>query len=254
MNSKLLGSLSVSSGNERPKSAEEDFLAYAAYVGHELRRPLSAMNLSVSVLSDSELKPDQYEVVSSLSRQLDHVQALVQDLWDLAVGTKTLHYKPTDLVAVLFEVREMVKPTLDQKSQVLVLEGVDRSALISADRHLLVQVFRNLVDNASKYSPPESAIRLIVSLQDRKAIVKVCDEGAGIDAEALPHVFEPFYRSGSASASAVKGNGLGLAIAHQIVTAHGGEMTLDSDGPGHGCTASVTLPFQKLELFQDLDA
>jgi signal transduction histidine kinase len=110
---------------------------------------------------------------------------------------------------------------------------------VGADAVRLQQVLDNLLQNAIKYSPEGSRVRVTLSADEREAAISVADEGGGIPAEDLPLVFDPFFRSKSAGDA--PGTGLGLSVARQIVAAHGGRIDVQSQ-PGHGSTFTVVLP------------
>jgi signal transduction histidine kinase len=106
---------------------------------------------------------------------------------------------------------------------------------------LLRRAIDNLLDNAGKYSEPGSTVRLLARATADGLQVEVADEGMGIDASDMPHLFTPFFRSDRSRARKTGGVGLGLALARRIVMAHGGSLTLESQ-PGVGTTARITLP------------
>jgi two-component system sensor histidine kinase VicK len=103
------------------------------------------------------------------------------------------------------------------------------------------QLLDNLISNAMKYSPPGESILVTIAVADSRGKVTVTDHGLGIPAEHLARVFDRFYRVGGTS-DAVAGQGLGLSICKEIVTAHGGRIWAESEGPGRGSTFSFTLP------------
>ena len=115
------------------------------------------------------------------------------------------------------------------------------SALVSGEAASLRQVFINLLDNAIKYSAAGGSVSVDLRTDKDDATVRVSDTGEGIAAEHLPHLFDRFYRVDKARTRAAGGSGLGLSIARAIVATHGGRIELVST-PGHGTTATVTLP------------
>ncbi|MFY0528624.1 sensor histidine kinase [Archangium gephyra] len=113
--------------------------------------------------------------------------------------------------------------------------------VLEADPVLLRRALDNLLDNAGKYSEPQSTVRLLARPLEHGLQVEVRDEGIGIEAKDLPHLFTPFFRSDRSRARKTGGVGLGLALARRIVVAHGGTLTLESQ-PDQGTTVRVTLP------------
>src|SRR5262249_42425872 len=117
----------------------------------------------------------------------------------------------------------------------------DRAVTIEGDCARIKQVLVNLLDNAIKYTPEGGAVSARARAEDHQAVLLVEDNGLGIPGEALPYVFERFYRVDKARSRRMGGTGLGLAIVKSIVTAHGGQVTVESD-EGKGSRFRVTLP------------
>jgi signal transduction histidine kinase len=113
---------------------------------------------------------------------------------------------------------------------------------VRVDVDRLGQVLTNLVDNALRYSPPDTCVTLSASIEGRDVVLGVADEGEGIAAEHLPRVFERFYRADAARDRAHGGSGIGLAIVKAIVEAHGGRVTAASGGVGRGSQLTLRLP------------
>jgi len=112
---------------------------------------------------------------------------------------------------------------------------------VQGDRDQLARMLRNLVENAVKYSPAGSRIALTARRTDRDVSIEVGDQGVGIDAADLPHIFEPFFRADRSRTRRTGGSGLGLAIVRAIVQGHGGRIAVES-APGRGTTVQVCLP------------
>lgn len=122
------------------------------------------------------------------------------------------------------------------------LETKEVELVGSWDRDRLAQVFRNLLGNAVKYSPHGGEIVVQIRRQAGEVLVAIRDQGLGIEAAALPHLFERFYRANE-TAAGIQGVGLGLYITKELVEVHGGRIWVESAGPGHGSTFSFTLPY-----------
>ncbi len=121
------------------------------------------------------------------------------------------------------------------------IETADAVAPARGDREALSRVFRNLIENAVKYSPGEPAVWVSVSNGDGRVRVSVRDRGMGIPLEEQRRIFDTFVRGAAATASGIKGTGIGLAMASRIVDAHGGEIQVES-APGQGSVFTVVLP------------
>lgn len=221
-------------------AAQKRFVADAA---HELRTPLTALSGSVELLrmgatQDDPAKSDR--MLRHLDVELTRVIRLTNDLLTLsaldAQPKPTL--KPTDLSALLRETAEQYAPIMAAHAfSVNVADGLRAQA----DGDRLRQVFINLLDNARKHTPAGKAITLRAWKEGNRACVEVRDEGEGIPAEALPKLFDRFYRVDDARSRSTGGSGLGLAIAKAIVDAHGGQLAVTSE-TGKGTMVRCWLP------------
>ena len=113
---------------------------------------------------------------------------------------------------------------------------------VNADPVRLEQIVGNLLSNALKFSPPEKRVRVSVSAEDASAVLRVTDEGAGIDPDLLPHIFDLFVQADDTIDRAKGGLGIGLTLVRRLVELHGGTVEASSDGVGHGATFTVRLP------------
>ena len=120
-----------------------------------------------------------------------------------------------------------------------------------ADRQRLTQVLSNLLDNALRHTPGGGHVTLTAARNGTDAIFTITDDGEGIAAEHLPHIFERFYRADSARDRGRGGSGIGLAIAKALTGAHGGHINVASRGPGHGSTFTVAVPIQAPTVTRD---
>jgi two-component system, OmpR family, sensor histidine kinase MprB len=215
-----------------------------ADAGHELRTPLTSMRTNLELLLASERpnsptlsQEDKTEIQSDVRAQLDELTTLIGDLVELArEDAPQMVQEPVDLVEVVERSldrarRRASNVTFDVQLQPWTLLG-DSSAL---ERAVL-----NLLDNAVKFSPSGSAVRLTLrQVGDGSAVVEVVDAGPGIADADLPHVFERFYRS--SEARTLPGSGLGLAIVKQVAQRHGGTATAGR-APEGGALFTLRLP------------
>jgi len=212
-------------------------------LSHELRQSLSAALSAERLLAQGPDEATAQRARAVLARQLEHLSHLVEDLLDfsrVSLGTMTITPRRIDLRAVLEDAVDAIRSAVTEHEQELVLRFPDAGPRISGDPNRLLQVFVNLLQNASRYTPPHG--RIVVSCRSEKAQVQVTveDTGAGISAESLPHIFEPFVRETEQGG----GLGIGLALAARIVALHGGQITAASAGTGRGALFTVTLPLQ----------
>jgi len=229
---------------------------FTADASHELRNPIAVIQTNVQVaLADPEPEPLRQQhhlrVVERLTRRLGR---LVDDLLFLArqdSGTTQNHWSSVDLHPLLTEVLEEQSTLATEKGIVLQFTGVSAQTreswiLPQADRDQLARLLTNLVGNAVQYTPTGGTVTVQVQRLGRSGNstmqITVKDTGIGISPEALPHLFDRFYRvDPSRSQTAGAGSGLGLAIAQAIVENHRGQIQIDSS-PGAGTTVTVTLP------------
>jgi two-component system sensor histidine kinase BaeS len=148
--------------------------------------------------------------------------------------------EPVDLLPLARECAEIARALAEPRGIAIDAKVTGRPVVMGSALHLRRAVL-NLLDNAIRYSPPAATVSLSVSGMDGRALMVVRDDGCGIAAADMPHVFEPFYRADPARARDTGGTGLGLAIADQIVRAHGGAIAAAST-PGSGSIFTVSLP------------
>jgi two-component system sensor histidine kinase BaeS len=182
-------------------------------------------------------------VADDLVAEIDRLSELIRDLRLLALadaGRLIDTTQPVDLMKVTSECAEIARAMAEEK-QIQVGTQLTGRAVVTGSALHLRRLILNLVQNAIRYSPRDSAIFLEVRPSGHEAVLTVRDQGCGIASEDLPHIFEPFYRADPARARETGGSGLGLAIADQIVRAHGGRIQVVSR-PGDGSTFAIYFP------------
>jgi len=169
-------------------------------------------------------------------------QYRVRDLLDISRVTRgqlTLHPEPADLAGILDAAISQTEHHLAEREQQLESSLAPGELPLHADPVRLRQAFVNLIHNASRYAPTGSTLTLRLEVQDRQAIVRIRDPGAGMTPETLAQIFQPFYR---AETHAGKGLGVGLPLAQRLIQMHGGSLAASSAGPGLGSEFTVRLP------------
>ncbi|NJM08267.1 hypothetical protein HC891_21950 [Candidatus Gracilibacteria bacterium] len=161
------------------------------------------------------------------------------DLSRIQTGQITLNLNELNLVTLLQRIVDDIQPTLSDHT--IALRGVQTDVMISGDELRLEQVFHNLIGNAVKYSPAGGAVQIHLEVQGAQCCVAVKDAGIGIAVEALPHLFERFYRAPNESNRVIGGLGVGLYVVREIVTLHGGTIAVESV-EDQGSTFTVWLP------------
>jgi two-component system OmpR family sensor kinase/two-component system sensor histidine kinase BaeS len=214
-----------------------------ADVAHELRTPLTVMQGNLQAILDG-VYPLDVEQVASLYDETRLLTRLVDDLRDLALaeaGQLRLDELPVDLAALAQVAVTNFGPAARDAGIELSLELGEEAPQVLGDADRLAQVLRNLLSNALRHTPAGGMVVLQVGRAGGSVAVTVSDTGSGIAPEDLPYVFDRFYRGDKSRSRRGGGAGLGLAIARQLVAAHGGEIGVDSQ-PGRGTVFTVRLP------------
>ena len=215
-----------------------------AVVAHELRGPLSPLQFAAATLPDVS-PADLPRIQALIERSVAQMMRLVGDLLDLSrvhTGKLRLQCVPLDLVAVLEHAVDAARPLMAARSQTLDVEIRADSLGISGDAVRLDQVFRNLLDNASKYTPAGGWVRLAAGIRCGMAEVIVSDSGIGIPLASLDRVFQPFSQDQRAVGFNDEGLGIGLTVVRELVEGHGGAVIASSEGSDRGSSFVVTLP------------
>lgn len=215
---------------------QQTFVANAA---HELRTPLSVIQATAELALMRERTGAEYRAaLNEIGTATTQTSALVDDLLTLAridAGRQPLARAPVQLDALVAAV------TRQANSDHPLTVAVEPDAAVFGDAALLQRALGNLVENAYRYTPPGTPVTITVRAERDGCAVRVHDAGPGIPAAEVSRLFERFYRGSTARASAQTGAGLGLSLVQQIVTAHGGRVSLTSS-PDDGTTATVFLP------------
>jgi len=215
--------------------AKDEFLAM---LGHELRNPLAPI---VTTLDVAKLKGVPTIDARDIERPVRQVLRLVDDLLDIARvarGSLVLERRPLELALAVRNAVEAIQPAVTQRGHLLRVDVPAEGLVVDGDEARLTQVVTNLLINSVRYTDPGGAITVRGWRDGDQAILQVRDNGQGIDAERLPHIFDSF---GKARPPGGSGLGLGLTIVHNLVALHGGTATAHSDGPGRGATFEVRL-------------
>lgn len=230
---------SLSEADER----KNEFLATLA---HELRNPLAPLRNGLEIMrlaGEDWAKHDRARKM--MERQLTQLVRLVDDLLDvsrISRGKLELRTEPLDLRTVLDSAIETSGSLIDEMGHELSVNMPAGPVRVMADLTRLAQVFSNLLNNAAKYSPRNSHIRLLVEASDSEVIVRVQDDGIGIAADQLPRIFDLFSQIDNALKQSQGGLGIGLSLVKRFVEMHGGTIEGKSCGHGQGTEFIVRLP------------
>jgi heavy metal sensor kinase len=230
---------------DRIEAAFQRITQFTADASHELRTPVSLIRTEAELaLRRSRGEAEYKESLRHILLEAERTTALIEQLLSMAradSGRETLHLEPVDL-------RQTLRGVVDGWQQVATIRNLQFSASLDApdfsvmgDETLLRRLADILLDNAFKYTPSPGSVHLSLEPQGENALIRVQDSGVGIPEEEQGKIFERFYRVDKARSRAQGGAGLGLAIAHWIVTQHGGSIQVESR-PGQGSTFRVELP------------
>ncbi|HUS31335.1 MAG TPA: response regulator [Kofleriaceae bacterium] len=221
---------------------KDEFLAILA---HELRNPLQPLQTAVEIMANTADKPVPERVRGIISRQVQHIGRLVDDLLDVArfqSGKLSLRKEHVPLDAIITEAINDMRPVITGRKHVLEVHGIDASPVIHGDPMRLVQVLTNLLSNAVKYTDPGGTIVVDWGIgEDKLAFIRVKDNGRGITDELLPRIFDMFVQERT-TPDGKGGLGLGLGLVKRLVELHGGTVSANSDGSGKGASFEVKLP------------
>jgi PAS domain S-box-containing protein len=219
---------------------------FLAVLSHELRNPLSALSSGLQLLKlsvgDQTITENTREM---MERQLKQMVRLVDDLLDISritTGKQKLHKASVSLASVVRDAVEASRTQIENGHHHLTVALPPSPIMLDGDAARLAQVFLNLLTNAAKYSEPGGSIRLTARLVGNEVEVSVRDQGIGIPAAKLPHIFEPFVQVDTSWQRIQGGMGIGLSLVKEFVQLHGGRVEVFSEGLGHGSEFLVYLP------------
>ncbi len=236
----------------RQKQLESMRKDFVANVSHELRTPLSVIKGFVETLVDGHREipeADRDRFLRTIQRHTDRLHLILEDLLTLSrleSGTPCLKLEPADLTHFIRELAEDYRHRAANTGHRIELQLGESLPPVPIDAVRLHQVFDNLLDNALKYTPPQSVIVIRTSVLPAELEIRVVDNGPGIPAKDLPHLFERFYRVDKGRSREKGGTGLGLAIVKHVIQLHGGRVWAEST-LGQGASFVFSLPFQPAE-------
>lgn len=234
------------------RSDDEQKDKFLATLAHELRNPLQPIRSAVDTMRlmgppDPRLVP----IRQVIDEQLQTFARLIDDLMDVSRITQDklqLRKEPVELAEVLRRVEEASRPIMDAQGHQLELTGMKERIVLNGDVVRLCQMIMNLVTNAAKYTSEPGQIKLTVERRDNQAVISVKDNGRGIEAEQLTHIFEMFYQVDRSIERSESGLGIGLTLTHRLAEMHGGRIEAHSDGLGKGSEFIIYLPVLEGEV------
>jgi PAS domain S-box-containing protein len=219
---------------------------FLAMLGHELRNPLAPIRNGLQFLRRSESPSPQGERVRDLvERQVEHLTRLVDDLLDISRITRgriELRRERVNLAEVVNRAADLVRPLIQERGHELTIILPPHPVYVDGDAVRLAQVLANLLNNAAKYTEPGGHILLAATSEPSEVVIRVRDDGIGIDPELLPHVFDMFVQADGTLDRAHGGLGVGLSLVKRLVEMHNGSAAARSDGMNRGSEFVVRLP------------
>ncbi len=240
----------------KSSQAKTNFISVLA---HELRNPMAPLLSSLEMLQIllAEVDAPQDGVAAELQsamdvafRQIRIMTRLLDDLLDvsrLAHGKIELKKERVDLGSAISHAVVSVRPLLDAKQHALSVEVPDEDVVFDADPVRLEQLIVNLLTNAAKYTPPHGNIRLRAACEKGQVVIRIADDGIGIQKETLEKVFNEFFQSDHGKVHAQGGLGIGLTLVESLCRLHGGRVSASSGGPNKGSEFAIYLPLTQKE-------
>ncbi|HEY3536077.1 MAG TPA: ATP-binding protein [Trinickia sp.] len=241
------------------EAASQHMNEFLATLAHELRNPLAPVTNALSVMMlEPLISPTLRQCRDLIDRQIAHLTRLVDDLLDagrITTGKIALRLAPVDLREVVSRSVEMIRPHVALRQQRVDVHVPEERVVVNGDMARLVQIAQNVLNNASKFS--EHGGRIVVSVTEERqtfAVLRVSDNGCGIEAGALESIFDLFVQADHRLERTESGLGIGLTLCRWLVQMHGGAISASSDGPGCGATFTIRLPLYGAQFAANDDA
>lgn len=220
---------------------------FIAMLGHELRNPLTPINTIATLLHTKSLAPNDYKwACDALLRNVQIITRLVSDLMDVSRITRgliTLHLERIELIKLVEDALQAVNELISAKQQTLKFIHQNQPIVIYGDQVRLMQIFTNLIHNATKYTPFGGHIEIEIDASQKNAIFCIKDNGRGISSDFLPYIFELFAQDSESILDHSQGGlGIGLTLVKKLVELHEGHISAHSEGLNQGSTFIVNLP------------
>ena len=242
----VLAAVTAQELEEHATAAHHSQITFLAMVAHELRNPLTPILQAAELLHRPRMDDPRLERLQGvIKRQVTHMARLIDDLLDgsrISTGKFRLERGTVDMAEILSLAVETCQAAMEARLQHFDMKRPPKHLLIHGDATRLAQIFSNLLDNASKYTPKGGHIALAVEVLDHAMAITVSDDGIGVTAEALPRIFDLFEQDPRALTLHNGGLGIGLAVVRELVEAHGGTVVGKSAGADLGSEFVVTLP------------
>jgi signal transduction histidine kinase/CheY-like chemotaxis protein len=245
----VLATLSAQTLREEAEATNRRQNEFLAMLAHELRNPLSPISMAATLIEHMpDASPQLMNLQRIVTRQVRHMSRLLDDLLDAArisSGKITLSIGVISLADVLSRATETIQPRINERHQQFHVSLPEDDVVIEGDPVRLTQIFSNLLSNASKYTGDGGAIEMTARVVNGNVSITVADNGDGIPAEVLPHIFDLFTQGPRSLARSEGGLGVGLNVVRNLVHMHGGQVEAASGGSGKGSRFVVSLPMSR---------
>jgi two-component system, OmpR family, sensor kinase len=236
----------ISMGHLRRRSVSEargqtlaEHRRFLSRLDHELKNPLTVLHAGLKTLELTELDERQRQLVETLEAETSRLSRLLLDLRKLAeLEAQPLNLQPVNVESFVMQIVLTERERFEAAGRTLLHHVAAAEETWVFDEDLLALAINNLLDNAFKYTRPDDSVHLQVVAQ-QELVIRVADTGAGIPADALPHIWEELYRA--PQMEKIAGSGIGLALVQAIIERHEGRVEIDSEF-GRGTTATIHLP------------
>ncbi len=225
---------------------------FTAGVTHEFKSPITGIRLLLERITSGRVRSaeDVAEYYGAIEIETGRLERLVNRLLEthkIQAGRQRYHFAPASVVAIAQKAITHLRPQADAKRIFIEIQADESLPETVLDRTAIQDLLENLLDNAIKYSPPETRVHVKIERQQGDVAVEVRDEGIGIEAEDLPRIFERFYRVRRGDRQAVQGTGLGLALVKAAAEGHGGSIEVKS-APGQGSRFRLRIPIRSEDI------
>jgi PAS domain S-box-containing protein len=224
--------------------ATQNVTEFIAMLAHELRNPLAPIRYAVQVLAKGA-DPAPKTLVETIDRQSAQLSRIVDDLLEISrvtQGILSIEEKPVDLADVVRIAVETALPLIEARRHTVSLDLPDHRLLAQGDAQRLMQLVANLLNNAARYTPEGGRIAVTAEAEGGEALVRVSDNGRGIEPQMMDHIFDMFVQGPQSVLQAGGGLGIGLALARKIAQLHGGSLEAHSEGAGKGSEFTLRIP------------
>ncbi len=240
--------------NDRLREADKRKDEFLATLAHELRNPLAPIRAAAYMLKKLDVQDERLlRAREVIERQAAHMTRLIDDLLEMSritQGKFELRRRPESLTAIIAGVVQSAQSAMDTRQHQFQIEVAPDPLLMEADAIRIAQAVGNVIENATKYTPPGGRIALRLARAGQQALISVQDNGIGIEPEMAARIFDMFVQAENGDRRPNGGLGIGLALTRKLIEMHGGTITVSSAGLGKGAEFEIRLPLSAAQASQ----